>query len=418
MTESATHTAIEAVARNSYGQLIAYIAARSGDVAGAEDALSEAFVAALEKWPADGIPQKPEAWLLRVARHRMIDAARHNQVRQNSEKFLQQIAEEAETIARAHEHFPDERLKLLFVCAHPAIGPAARTPLMLQTVLGIDAAQIASAFLVSPAAMSQRLVRAKNKIRDAAIPFHVPEPPEWNERVAFVLDAIYSAYTTGWESLMEAGSTHRALAGEAITLGRTLVQSMPEEPEAYGLLALMLHCEARRDARYTSEGQFVSLDKQDPARWSQPMIDEAEGHLRSAAQFKHMGRYQLEAAIQSIHAARAVMGRIDWHQIALLYEGLVRITPGIGSLVGRAVAMAQVGDPAKGLTALDEIPETRVVSYQPYWAARGHLLQLLNQKDKAEKAFTRAASLTDDPALRKYLFNRALGKFEEHAPKD
>jgi RNA polymerase sigma-70 factor (ECF subfamily) len=365
MTESATHTAIEAVARNSYGQLIAYIAARSGDVAGAEDALSEAFVAALEKWPADGIPQKPEAWLLRVARHRMIDAARHNQVRQNSEKFLQQIAEEAETIARAHEHFPDERLKLLFVCAHPAIDPAARTPLMLQTVLGIDAAQIASAFLVSPAAMSQRLVRAKNKIRDAAIPFHVPEPPEWNERVAFVLDAIYSAYTTGWESLMEAGSTHRALAGEAITLGRTLVQSMPEEPEAYGLLALMLHCEARRDARYTSEGQFVSLDKQDPARWSQPMIDEAEGHLRSAAQFKHMGRYQLEAAIQSIHAARAVMGRIDWHQIALLYEGLCVSRPELVRWSGEPLPWRKWATPRRGLPRWTKFPKPESLAINP-----------------------------------------------------
>src|SRR5260370_23429931 len=163
MSESATHAAIEVVARNSYGQLIAYIAARSGDVAGAEDALGDAFVAALERWPVEGIPQKPEAWLLHSARNRMIDAARRNQVRENSEKFLQQIAEEAETIAVTHEHFPDERLKLLFVCAHPAIEAAARRPLMLQTVLGIDAARIASALFVAPEAMSPRLVRAKNK---------------------------------------------------------------------------------------------------------------------------------------------------------------------------------------------------------------------------------------------------------------
>jgi len=274
--EIAAHDAIEAAARNSYGQLIAYMAARSGDIAAAEDALSEAFVAALERWPVDGVPKKPEAWLLHVARNRVIDAARHNQVRQKSEKFLQRIAEEAETVAATHEHFPDERLKLLFVCAHPAIEAGARTPLMLQTVLGIDAARIASAFLVSPAAMSQRLVRAKNKIRDAAIPFRVPEPPEWDERISFVLDAIYSAYTTGWESLMEVSSTHDALAGEAIAIGRTLVQLMPAEPEAYGLLALMLHCEARRAARYTSSGKFVPLDQQDTALWSRPMIDEAE----------------------------------------------------------------------------------------------------------------------------------------------
>ena len=409
MNESATYAAIEAVARNSYGRLIAFLAARSGDVAGAEDALGDAFVAALERWHVEGIPRKPEAWLLHVARNRLIDALRRNQVRQRSEKFLQQVAEEAETVAVTHEHFPDERLKLLFVCTHPAIEAAARTPLMLQTVLGVDAARIASAFLVSPAAMSQRLVRAKSKIRDAAIPFCVPDPPEWNERLSFVLDAIYAAYTTGWESLMEVSSTLHALASDAIAIGRTLVQLMPTEPEAHGLLALMLHCEARRAARYASNGEFVPLDKQDTARWSRPMIDEAEKHLLTAAAFKRIGRYQLEAAIQSIHANRAVTGCIDWPEIVLLYEGLVLIAPGIGSLVGRAVALAQAGNPAAGFAALEEIPANRIVNYQPYWAARGHLLQLLNQKVQARKAFTRAASLADDAALREYLFKRSAG---------
>ena len=402
MNESTTHAAIETVARDSYGRLIAYLAARSGDVAGAEDALGDAFVTALERWPAEGVPEKPEAWLLHVARNRMIDAVRRSQVRQNSEKFLQQIAEEAQTVAKAHEHFPDERLKLLFVCAHPAIDPAARTPLMLQTVLRIDAGRIASAFLVSPAAMSQRLVRAKNKIRDAGIPFRVPESPELNERVSFVLDAIYAAYTTGWESLMETASTHHALAAEAIALGRMLTQLMPREPEAHGLLALMLHCEARREARYT-EGKFVPLDHQNTSLWSQSMIDEAEGHLRSAAAFKRMGRYQLEGAIQSVHANRARRERIDWKEIALLYEGLIRIAPGIGSLVGRAVAIAQAGDPAAGFDALEQIPIDRTANYQPYWAARGHLLRVLCRKDEAVEAFNRAASLTDDPTLREYL---------------
>src|SRR5262245_16213734 len=252
MNESATHVAIEAIARNSYGCLIAYIAARSGDVVGAEDALGDAIAVALERWPRDGVPQKPEAWLLHAARNRVIDAARRHQVRQNAEGFLRQLAEEAQAVAIPSEQFPDGRLKLLFVCAHPPIDAGARTPLMLQTVLGVEAGRIASAFLVSPAAMSQRLVRAKNKIRDAGIPFRVPEPPELEERVSFVLDAIYAAYTTGWESLMETASTHHALATEAITLGRTLTQLMPRESEAYGLLALMLHCEARCEARYTS----------------------------------------------------------------------------------------------------------------------------------------------------------------------
>jgi RNA polymerase sigma-70 factor, ECF subfamily len=407
MNEFASRAAVETVARDSYGRLIAYLAARSGDVASAEDALGDAFVAALKRWSAEGVPEKPEAWLLHVARNRMIDAARRTQVRKKSEEFLQQIAEEAQAVAKAHEHFPDERLKLLFVCAHPAIDSAARTPLMLQAVLGIDAARIASAFLVSPAAMSQRLVRAKNKIRDAAIPFRVPEPPELSERASFVLDAIYAAYTTGWESLMETASTHHALAGEAILLGRMLARLMPREPEAHGLLSLMLHCEARRHARYTSNGKFVPLDQQDVTFWSRPVIEEAEKHLHAAAAFKRLGRYQLEAAIQSVHANRAKTGRIDWKEIALLYEGLVRIAPGVGSLVGRAVAIAQAGEPAAGFAALEQIPSNRIADYQPYWAARGHLLRLLNRKDEAREAFDRAASLTDDPALREYLFRRS-----------
>jgi predicted RNA polymerase sigma factor len=404
MRESAAHSAIEAVARGSYGRLIAFLAARSGDVAGAEDALGDAVLAALRHWPVDGIPQKPEAWLLHVARNRTIDAVRHSEVRQSSERILQQAAEEAQAAAAAHDDFPDERLKLLFVCAHPAIDAAARTPLMLQAVLGIDAGRIASAFLVSPAAMGQRLVRAKNKIRAAGFPFVVPDLSEWDERVSFVLDAIYSAYTTGWETLSEIGSTYHALAADAITIGRTLTQLMSNEPEAHGLLALMLHCEARRDARFTNGGEFVPLDQQDPARWSRPMMDEAERHLRVAASHKRIGRYQLEAAIQSIHAHRAVTGRIDWPEIVLLYGGLTTIAPGIGSLVGRAVAIAQAGMPVAGLAALEEIPAGRVANYQPYWAARGHLLRLLNRGDEAQRAFTRAASLTDEPAFREYLY--------------
>jgi RNA polymerase sigma-70 factor, ECF subfamily len=409
MNESTSHVVVETVARDSYGRLIAYLAARSGDVAGAEDALGDAFVAALKRWPAEGVPEKPEAWLLHVARNRIIDAVRRAQVRQKSEEFLQQIAEEAQTIAQAQEYFPDERLKLLFVCAHPAIDPAARTPLMLQAVLGIDAARVASAFLISPAAMSQWLVRAKNKIRDAGIPFRVPEPPELEERVSFVLDAIYAAYTTGWESLTETASTHHALAAEAVALGRMLVRLMASEPEAHGLLSLILHCEARRGARYTGDGKFVPLDQQDTALWSQSMIDEAERHLHSAAAFKRMGRYQLEAAIQSLHANRAQSGRIDWKEIALLYEGLVRIAPAIGSLVGRAVAIAQASGPTSGFAALEQIPADRTANYQPYWAARGHLLHSLNRNGEAVEAFNRAASLTDDPALREYLFKRSAG---------
>ena len=261
---------------NRTGQIIAYLAARSGDVAGAEDALSDAFLAALRRWPADGVPDKPEAWLLRAARNRQIDSVRHDQVRLRSFEYFQQIAEEAQTMATTIDSFPDERLKLLFVCAHPAIDVAARTPLMLQTVLGIDAARIASAFLVAPKAMSQRLVRAKTKIRDATIPFRVPEPEEWSERLAFVLNAIYAAYTTGWESGSDSGSTHGALAEEAMVLGRVLLTLVPAEPEAHGLLALMLHCQARRKARHSSGGPFHPAGSPGYG----PMVSPANGRSR------------------------------------------------------------------------------------------------------------------------------------------
>jgi RNA polymerase sigma factor (sigma-70 family) len=404
---TSAHAAIEAVVRDSYGRLVAYLASRAGDVAGAEDALSDAFAAALDRWPCDGIPQKPEAWLLRVAKNRIIDAARRHQVRQDSEKLLLHVAEEAQEVASTHDQFPDERLKLLFVCAHPAIDPAARTPLMLQTVLGMDAARIASAFLASPAAMAQRLVRAKARIRETAIPFRVPEKPEWEERISFVLDAIYSAYTTGWESLTDVGSTHHALAADAIALGRTLVQLIPDEPEAHGLLALMLHCEARRAARFTSSGEFVPLDQQDTTLWSPALMKDAEDHLRTASSFNRIGRFQLEAAIQSIHADRVRSQTIDWQEILLLYEGLVRIAPGVGSLVGRAVALTQALDADVGIAALEEIPLDKVAGYQPYWAARAHALLLLNRKNEASDAFLRAASLADDPALKEYLFKRS-----------
>ena len=408
MSESATYDAIQALARDSYGRLVAYIASRTGDLADAQDALSEALVAALENWPTKGIPQKPEAWLLHVARNRLIDASRRERTRREAEPLLQQLTEETGSSSTQPEFFPDERLKLLFVCAHPAIDVGARTPLMLQVVLGIDAAKIASAFLVSPVAMSQRLVRAKTKIRDAGIPFRVPDPPELSERISFVLDAIYAAYTTGWDSLPDAASTHRALASEAIALGRVLVQLMPAEPEALGLLALMLHCEARRNTRFSSTGEFIPLDQQDTTRWMADLLEEAEKLLRRAAGFGRNGRYQLEAAIQSIHAARAKTGNIDWQEIALLYEGLVGFAPSIGACVGRAVALAQMGDAAAGLDALDALPETSVADYQPFWAARGHIMQMLNHTKKAGQAFARAASLTDDPALRDYLLKRSV----------
>jgi RNA polymerase sigma-70 factor (ECF subfamily) len=398
--------AVEQAARDSYGRLIAYLAARSRDVAAAEDALGDAFRAALEAWPRSGVPDKPEAWLLTAARRRLTDAARHARVQADAVPTLLAVTEEAQAMASAEATFPDERLKLLFICAHPAINAAARTPLMLQTVLGLDAARIASAFLVQPTAMGQRLSRAKAKIRDAGIAFAVPEPGELPLRLDAVLEAIYAAYGSGWEDVAGADPRRKGLALEAIELGRVVLRLLPGEPEAQGLLALMLHCEARRAARRSADGAYVPLSEQDVILWSAPMIDEAQQLLVAAERVGRIGRFQLEAAIQSVHASRAWTGHTDWEAIALLYEGLVRLAPTIGGLIGRAAAIAEARGAEHGWALLQAIPAEAVAGYQPYWALAAHLLKRLGRAAEAADAYERAIGLCEDAAMRDFLARR------------
>ena len=395
--------AAELAARASYGRLLAYLAARSRDVAAAEDALGDAFASALETWPRAGVPDNPDAWLLVAARRRLVDRARHGGVEAAAATTLRLAAEHVDVNASGETVFPDERLTLLFVCAHPAIDEAARTPLMLQAVLGLDAARIASAFLVAPATMSQRLVRVKAKIRDAGIGFDVPGPDELPERLQSVLDAVYAAYGTGWEDVAGADPRSRGLAEEAIWLGRLVVGLLPSEPEAAGLLALMLYCEARRPARRDARGAYVPLTRQDVTLWSLSMIEDAERLLADASRSKRPGRFQLEAAIQSVHAQRATTGHTDWEAIALLYEGLVRLSPTVGARVAQAAALAEARSAGDGLAALDSIPSAVVDAYQPYWALRAHLLRSLGRHDEARDAYVRAIGLSEDPAVREFL---------------
>jgi predicted RNA polymerase sigma factor len=397
--------AIESVARESYGSLVAYLSARTGDVAAAEDALGEALVAALTAWPRDGVPQSTEAWLLTAARRRLVDRARHERVQANSVPTLELIVGEYGEATSPHP-IPDERLALLFVCAHPAIDPDVHTPLMLQTVLGLDAATIARAFLVSPAAMGQRLVRAKAKIRDAGIAFEVPEAHELPERLDGVLNAIYAAYVSAWEDAAGVDPRARGLADEAIWLARVLKARLPEEPEVHGLLALMLYCEARRPARRDADDRFVPLSEQDPRLWSAPMIEEAERELAEATEKARLGRFQIEAAIQSVHAERARSGRTDWSAIAWYYERLVEVAPTLGARVGRAVAVAEAADAESGLSLLEEIAGRSVAAYQPYWAVRAHLLQKLRRAGEAAEAFDRAIGLAEEDAVRGFLRDR------------
>jgi predicted RNA polymerase sigma factor len=398
--------AIEGIARDSYGRLVAYLAARLRDVAAAEDALGDAFVAALATWPRDGLPDQPEAWLLTVARNRILSSLRHERSAAAAQEHVLELIDERAERAAAGTPFPDERLQLMFVAAHPAIDPAVRTPLVLQTVLGLDAAAIARAFLVAPAAMGQRLVRAKQKIRQTGIAFELPEEHELPERLEAVLEAIYAVYGSGWEDAVGADPRARGLADEALWLARCVTELLPDEPEARGLLALLLHCEARRAARRTADGRYVPLSEQDPALWCPAMGAEAEEQLARAHRAGRIGRFQLEAAIQSVHAERARSGRTDWPAVATFYEELAARTPTLGALVGRAAAVAEVHGAAAGLARLDEIEPAAVVAYQPFWAVRAHLLVRGGQAAEAQAAYERAIGLAEDPALRRFLIER------------
>jgi predicted RNA polymerase sigma factor len=398
------HRAAELAARNSYGRLVAYLAARSQDVAAAEDALGDAFLTALNTWATNGVPKNPEAWLLVAARHQLTDSARRGQVHYRVLNAFKLMESERHDEPPSDEFiFPDDRLKLLFICAHPAIDAGIHTPLMLQTVLGLNAAQIASAFLIAPATMSQRLVRAKAKIRDAGIAFELPAAHELPNRLEAVLEAIYAAYTQGWETVAGSDPRQNGLAEEAIWLARLCVQLMPDEPEARGLLSLMLYCDSRRHARRTPAGAYVPLLQQDVARWSNSMIDEAERELTYASTYNQLGRFQLEAAIQSIHAQRAVTQQVNWEALALLYEGLIQISSTLGALVGRAAAIAEAKGVDQGLALLEHLPHEAVKTYQPYWVLKAHLLKHSGRYAEAQHAYTCAIGLTEDPAIREFL---------------
>jgi RNA polymerase sigma-70 factor (ECF subfamily) len=397
---------VEEVARRSYGKLLAFLAARTRNVATAEDALSEAFAAALVDWPASGCPENPEGWLLTVARRKGIDAMRRRHRDEQAGADLQLVAEGLEAAA-ASTQIPDQRLALLFACAHPAIDEVVRAPLMLQVVLGLNAEAIASAFLISPATMGQRLVRAKNKIRQAGVPFRVPEREELGERLETVLEAIYAAFSEGWNDAAGADAARRDLAREAIFLCRVVIELLPEEPEALGLLALMLHAEARSGARRSARGDYIPLAEQNVAQWDLRMIREAEQLLLRASAIGGMGRFQLEAALQSAHVHRRMTGRENWADVVQLYESLLEISGSPVVAINRAVAIGELRGASAGLAALEQVgTDARVKQYQPYWAARADLLAKRGASEEAREAYGTAIGLERDPAVRRFLQSR------------
>lgn len=396
-------------ARESYGKLVAFLAARSGDVPAAEDALADAFAAALATWPAQGAPANPEGWLVTAARRRLIDAARRRRHAEASSPALALIDAELKA-AQDEASFPDRRLSLMFACAHPAIEESIRAPLMLQTILGLDAAAIASAFLVSPSAMGQRLSRAKAKIRLAGVPFRIPEPEELPERLDVVLDAIYAAFSHGWAEAFSDDPNGRDLAQEAIWLGRLAVALAPREPEAKGLLALMLYADSRRAARRSADGRYVPLSKQDVGLWDAHAIEEAERLLSAASEARAPGRFQLEAAVQSAHAARRISGATDWPAIARLYDALFAVTGSRVVAVNRAVAAAHVQGAAAGLALLKAAgAEGGFDAFEPYWVAKADLCARVGDLDRAREAYTLAIGLQTDAAARAFLIERLAG---------
>lgn len=405
--ESASEIA-ENVARRSYGKLIAYLASRTRNLTAAEDALAEAFAAALADWPRNGCPQNPEGWLITVAKRKLINQARHARVEDEAASGIALIAEELN--AKADSAIPDRRLALIFACAHPAIDPTIRAPLILQTVLGFDAARIASAFLVSPSTMGQRLVRAKAKIRDAGISISIPERSELGERLDAVLSAIYAAFAEGWSDPRGADAARRDLATEAIYLGQLVAELMPEEAEALGLAALMLHAEARREARRGPDGEYVPLDAQDTLLWDLDMIDRAELLLRRASALGRIGRFQLEAALQSAHADRRRHGRSNWPEIVTLYDALYGLSASPVVAINRALALAETEGAPAGLEAISVLKDdARLSTYQPYWAARAFLLAKGGAKHEARAAYEMAIGLEHDPAVRRYLQKQLAG---------
>jgi predicted RNA polymerase sigma factor len=388
-------TRVAELVGTSYGRLLALLAARSGDIAAAEDAIADALERALTRWPVDGIPANPEGWILTVARNRLRDHWKSHAYRMTDP--LSEIpgdATELDTNA-----IPDRRLELMLVCAHPAIAADCRTPLMLQTVLGVDAAAIAEAFAVPAATMAQRLVRAKRRIRDARIPFVLPGRADLDDRLPAVLEAVYGAYAIDWQA---PGGSIESLSAEARHLALVLVELLPDEPEALGLAALVCLSESRRAARRGGDGAFVPLDEQDPASWDAALITRGEALLRRAHGFGRPGRYQYEAAIQSAHCSRPV----DWPALRRLHRALLRIAPSLGGAVALAAVDAEVDGPDAGLQTLDAITDPAVQRFQPAWTTRAHLLARAGRFDEARSAYRQAIGLTKDRGVADYLRDR------------